>query len=154
MVRGEPCLPIPTPVVAFPWGSRSTRSVLFSARARPAARFTAVVVFPTPPFWFTIARVLATSVFHDAHYLIVTCLRFRECSTTNVLRSPRCFTSHTFHSLASSVKLSVNVGVRTGTAGQLGGAQTRKSIARDHRILGQAALRAADTLETAGSSRV
>jgi hypothetical protein len=33
----------------------STRRVLLSAAARDAAKFTAVVVFPTPPFWFATA---------------------------------------------------------------------------------------------------
>src|SRR5207249_9886631 len=57
------CRPLyrtPHPVVALPYGTRSTRRVGRSARASPAARLTAVVVFPTPPFWFTIARVFAT----------------------------------------------------------------------------------------------
>src|SRR5439155_454905 len=49
---------MPRPVVAFPWGSRSTISVGRSASASPAAKLTAVVVFPTPPFWFTTARLL------------------------------------------------------------------------------------------------
>ena len=30
-----------------------------SAKASPAARLTDVVVFPTPPFWFTTAMTLA-----------------------------------------------------------------------------------------------
>src|SRR4030067_840221 len=48
---GEP----PAPDVAFAWGSRSTRRVVFSITAREAARLTAVVVFPTPPFWLATA---------------------------------------------------------------------------------------------------
>src|SRR3989304_1011443 len=48
---GEP----PAPDVAFAWGSRSTRRVAFSITAREAARLTAVVVFPTPPFWLATA---------------------------------------------------------------------------------------------------
>src|SRR5262249_46230925 len=59
MVGYSPAFFTPRPVVALPWGSRSTRSVGRSASASPAARFIAVVVFPTPPFWLTIARVLA-----------------------------------------------------------------------------------------------
>src|SRR5512144_736315 len=35
----------------------STSSVRRSAAARDAARFTAVVVFPTPPFWFAIVMM-------------------------------------------------------------------------------------------------
>src|SRR5437870_3107717 len=74
---------MPKPVVALPWGSRSTRRVERSARASPAARFTAVVVLPTPPFWLTTAMVLAmprsyttpgvprftqvAHVFHESH---------------------------------------------------------------------------------------
>src|SRR3972149_5535812 len=45
----------PIPGVAFAWGSMSTRRVRFSITAREAARLTAVVVFPTPPFWLATA---------------------------------------------------------------------------------------------------
>src|SRR3990170_7079832 len=45
----------PIPDVAFAWGSMSTRRVRFSITAREAARLTAVVVFPTPPFWLATA---------------------------------------------------------------------------------------------------
>src|SRR3981081_3786162 len=45
--------------VAFAWESQSTRRVGFSAVARQAARFTAVVVLPTPPFWFATAMIRA-----------------------------------------------------------------------------------------------
>src|SRR5690606_30175161 len=41
----------PTPLLALACGSRSTSSIL--RRSDSAAdKFTAVVVFPTPPFWF------------------------------------------------------------------------------------------------------
>src|SRR2546429_9286265 len=46
---------MPTPLVEFAWGSASTSSVLRSAVASDAARFTAVVVLSTPPFWLAIA---------------------------------------------------------------------------------------------------
>jgi hypothetical protein len=49
---------IPEAVVAFPWGSRSISKTLRFVAARLAARFTAVVVLPTPPFWFAIAITL------------------------------------------------------------------------------------------------
>src|SRR5215471_4751516 len=49
---------MPTPLEALACGSRSTKSVGRSAAARLAARFTAVVVFPTPPFWLAIAMTL------------------------------------------------------------------------------------------------
>src|SRR5207249_10827289 len=38
----------------------SIRRTLRSARASAAARFTAVVVLPTPPFWFATAMILPT----------------------------------------------------------------------------------------------
>src|SRR6185503_15387914 len=47
----------PRPEVRFPWGSASTASTRFSAAARLAARLMAVVVFPTPPFWFATAMI-------------------------------------------------------------------------------------------------
>ena len=40
----------PRPELALPCGSMSTSRTRFSAAASEAARFTAVVVFPTPPF--------------------------------------------------------------------------------------------------------
>ena len=40
------------PEVAFAWGSRSTTSARSPASARHAATLIAVVVLPTPPFWF------------------------------------------------------------------------------------------------------
>src|SRR3970282_1077003 len=51
---------MPTPLPAFAWGSRSMRRVFFSATARPADKLTAVVVFPTPPFWFAVAALPPT----------------------------------------------------------------------------------------------
>src|SRR5688500_2607754 len=46
----------PMPKRTEPWGSVSTMRVLRPRRANAAARFTAVVVLPTPPFWLTTAR--------------------------------------------------------------------------------------------------
>src|SRR6516162_4058537 len=48
--------------VAFAWESQSISRVGCSAAARQAARFTAVVVFPTPPFWLAIAITRAKAV--------------------------------------------------------------------------------------------
>src|SRR5215468_2601036 len=45
--------------VALAWESQSTSKVGCSAVARQAARFTAVVVLPTPPFWFATAMMRA-----------------------------------------------------------------------------------------------
>src|SRR6266403_1577641 len=49
--------------VEFAWESQSIRRVGWLAAARQAARFTAVVVFPTPPFWF------ATAMIRDKRFL-------------------------------------------------------------------------------------
>src|SRR5579862_614104 len=48
---------MPSPVEALPWGSMSTRRMRLSAAASAVARLTAVVVLPTPPFWFAIAKI-------------------------------------------------------------------------------------------------
>ena len=45
----------PSPEVAFACGSRSMTSARSPASARQAARLIAVVVLPTPPFWFASA---------------------------------------------------------------------------------------------------
>src|SRR6476620_4751703 len=45
-------------IVLLAWGSRSTSSVWRPRRARAAARLMAVVVLPTPPFWFAIATIM------------------------------------------------------------------------------------------------
>ena len=44
-------------MVALPWGSRSISSTRRCVAASEAARLTAVVVFPTPPFWFATAMI-------------------------------------------------------------------------------------------------
>src|SRR5687768_16199372 len=50
---------MPAPEVALPCGSASTSNTLLPHVAITAARLTAVVVFPTPPFWFATAIILA-----------------------------------------------------------------------------------------------
>src|SRR5659263_707014 len=50
---------MPTPLVALPCGSMSTIRTLLPIEARLALRFMAVVVLPTPPFWFVIAMARA-----------------------------------------------------------------------------------------------
>src|SRR3954468_15101748 len=57
MVRSAVPGGTPTPLEALPWGSMSMSSVRRSAAARLAARFTAVVVLPTPPFWLAMAMI-------------------------------------------------------------------------------------------------
>src|SRR5262252_720450 len=44
-------------VEAFPCGSRSTTRTRAPCRARLAARLTALVVLPTPPFWLAIVII-------------------------------------------------------------------------------------------------
>ena len=46
----------PIALVAFAWGSRSISNTRLPFSAKQAERFTAVVVLPTPPFWFAIAK--------------------------------------------------------------------------------------------------
>src|SRR3984885_12023076 len=48
----------PRPEVALAWGSQSTRRIFKPSKARQAERLMAVVVLPTPPFWFTIPRIM------------------------------------------------------------------------------------------------
>src|SRR5918993_43144 len=51
----------PRPLVAFPCGSMSTTRILSPFPARYAARLMAVVLLPTPPFWFTMATIVLTA---------------------------------------------------------------------------------------------
>src|SRR5215207_8688290 len=66
MDRSTSSLSIPSPLVAFPCGSTSMTSVFFSATARQAPRLMAVVVLPTPPFWFAMAMMRDTLVLTGA----------------------------------------------------------------------------------------
>jgi hypothetical protein len=52
---------IPSPLVQFACGSKSTNKTLCPLKARAADRFRAVVVFPTPPFWFAMATTFIGS---------------------------------------------------------------------------------------------
>ena len=49
---------IPAAVDAFPCGSKSIKRTFLFVAARLAARLTAVVVLPTPPFWFATVMIL------------------------------------------------------------------------------------------------
>ena len=48
---------MPSAVEALPCGSRSMTSTRSPPRASAVARFTAVVVLPTPPFWLAMTKV-------------------------------------------------------------------------------------------------
>jgi hypothetical protein len=50
----------PSDMLHAPNGSVSMSSTRFSKTAKLAARFTAVVVFPTPPFGIAMVMILAT----------------------------------------------------------------------------------------------
>ena len=52
--------------VVFACASTSTRRMRRSAIASAAARLTAVVVFPTPPFWLTIAMMRPNGLLREA----------------------------------------------------------------------------------------
>lgn len=53
----------PTPLVRLPWGSTSTRRTFCPAMASDVARLMAVVVLPTPPFWFATATIRPFGLF-------------------------------------------------------------------------------------------
>ena len=55
--RSSVRLSTPQPMVALPCGSRSISSTRRWVAASEAARLTAVVVFPTPPFWLATAMI-------------------------------------------------------------------------------------------------
>jgi len=98
--------------VALAWESQSTKRVGCSAAPKQAAKFTAVVVFPTPPFWFATAiiranptpspgenlakRCVGCKLFHVEHsrFLWISTL----CSTWNIARAARQTAGHSmFH---------------------------------------------------------
>jgi hypothetical protein len=60
MVDSSPAFATPRPLVALPCGSMSTSRTVLPSAARHAPRLTAVVVFPTPPFWLTTAMTWPT----------------------------------------------------------------------------------------------
>src|SRR5690606_25197342 len=71
---------MPAPEVALPCGSASTRRTFLPARARPAARLMAVVVFPTPPFWFAIAMIFAIVILNSEMLGLFYGIGSRKCS--------------------------------------------------------------------------
>src|SRR5258708_35391399 len=62
MVTNRAWREMPTPVLALPCGSRSNSRTFFSGAAKAVARFTAVVVLPTPPFWLAMAIMRGATV--------------------------------------------------------------------------------------------
>ena len=67
------------PLVVLPCGSRSTISTFLPSAATQDERLTAVVVLPTPPFWFAIATIFATRFSSS---------RGKICSTWNTQSCP------------------------------------------------------------------
>ena len=65
--------------VVLPCGSRSTISTFLPSAATQDERLTAVVVLPTPPFWFAIATIFATRFSSS---------RGKICSTWNTQSCP------------------------------------------------------------------
>ena len=78
----------PSPDVAFACGSASSSRTLRPSRASEAARFMAVVVLPTPPFWFAKAITLD----------IVFVLRIYVCKTLS--QAPSAHSAGTFYAAA------------------------------------------------------
>ena len=66
-------LSTPNPLVIFPCGSKSIANTFFLLSAKQAARLIAVVVFPTPPFWFAIAIILPILVFFSLIIILPNC---------------------------------------------------------------------------------
>jgi len=61
-IDGEQCEgPMPSEIEAFMSASRSTRSTERPARAKDAARLTAVVVLPTPPWGLNAAMIIESA---------------------------------------------------------------------------------------------
>ena len=54
----------PDPVVALACESMSIKRTFLLVAAREAAKFTAVVVFPTPPFWLATTKVIKVIYYH------------------------------------------------------------------------------------------
>src|SRR5688572_9804110 len=54
---------MPSPVEAFPWGSRSMIRTRLPTAASAVARLTVVVVLPTPPFWLAMDMTRARDIF-------------------------------------------------------------------------------------------
>src|SRR6266487_1421583 len=78
---------MPTPLVELPCGSASISSVFRSAVASEAARFTAVVVFPTPPFWFAIA--ITRDIINRYRIMSYVSSEFRRVEYTSVSRETK-----------------------------------------------------------------
>src|SRR5690606_17445891 len=57
---------MPRPVLALPCGSRSTIKTRSPIAASAVARLIAVVVLPTPPFWFAMVMIRFFSPIMDA----------------------------------------------------------------------------------------
>src|SRR5690348_12118038 len=53
---------MPSPLVLLDWGSASTTRTWTPRSASAAPRFRAVVVLPTPPFWFAMAIVFDVDI--------------------------------------------------------------------------------------------
>ena len=51
-------------MVALAWESISIRRTFLLVAASEAAKFTAVVVFPTPPFWLATTKVIKAVYYH------------------------------------------------------------------------------------------
>ncbi len=87
--------------MAFPWGSESINRTRRSLAAREAARLMAVVVLPTPPFWFAIAMTLATGCFtwNDS----IAMFHVERFHNTQSLRSPQGNRTGSAHAMRESL---------------------------------------------------
>ena len=74
---------MPRPDEAFACGSASITSTFFSNAASDAARFIAVVVLPTPPFWF--ANAMIFPILSQLFSIAVTVVRHSDNSSNITL---------------------------------------------------------------------
>ena len=77
----------PRPLVVLACGSQSTKTVFIWAAASEADRLTAVVVFPTPPFWLAMAMIFAKSLLYTIYskWLNSKCFSFNTVKEYSVL---------------------------------------------------------------------
>ena len=68
----------PRLAVRLPCGSASINNTFFPSLARPIPKFTVVVVFPTPPFWFVMditLHICCSSCILSSKFFITECFQ-------------------------------------------------------------------------------
>lgn len=102
---------MPSAVLALPWGSRSMTRVLRPWSARAAARLTAVVVLPTPPFWFATVKTRRRAGRRSGGYVVC---------RTRIARSAAAPIGVSYSALVSRETFGCAAGAAAGSAGGAG----------------------------------